>query len=546
VSLAALALLLSLAATGGAEDWFVDVASERGMAFHHRDGRSGERYYIETSGAGAGWIDYDADGDMDLYLINGAATRGSRLDVTPRNVLYENRDGALVDVTESAGVGDERFGMGMCAGDYDGDGRLDFLVTNYGKDRLYRNEGGGRFVDRAEQAGVADARWGTSCAFADLDGDGDLDLYVAHYVNFSYDFNPDCRSPTTRLRSYCHPSAFDGLVDSLYINHGDGTFREEGERRGIIQEPRDEKGFGVVASDLDVDGDIDVYVANDTTPNRLYVNDGNGSFEDWSLLAGTGLSFDGLPESGMGVDVGDVDGDGLPDLIVTNYARETNTLYRNAGDLMFADDTVALGLAEASYVSLGWGIQFLDYDNDGDLDLAVANGHVIENEEMLAGESYAQPNQLFENDGTGRFEDVSSRAGAAWSVARVSRSLAAGDLNDDGRVDIVITNANDMAELLENRIENANHWLGIELQGFPGNPYGVGARVQLQVAERRLAREVRSGGSFMAQPDMRLHFGLGSFDSEVSVEIVWPNGRRQREKTAELDRYWRIDYRVER
>ena len=203
----ALALLVVLAAAplALAEDWFVDVASERGMTFRHRDGRSGERYYIETSGAGAGWIDYDADGDMDLYLINGAATLGSRLDVTPRNILYENRAGAFVDVTESAGVGDERFGMGMCAGDYDGDGRLDFLVTNYGKDRLYRNEGGGRFVDRAEQAGVADARWGTSCAFADLDGDGDLDLYVAHYVNFSYDFNPDCRSPTTRLRSYCHP-----------------------------------------------------------------------------------------------------------------------------------------------------------------------------------------------------------------------------------------------------------------------------------------------------------------------------------------------------
>ena len=436
--------------------------------------------------------------------------------------------------------------MGMCAGDYDGDGRLDFLVTNYGKDRLYRNEGGGRFVDRAEQAGVADARWGTSCSFADLDGDGDLDLYVAHYVNFSYDFNPDCRSPTTRLRSYCHPSAFDGLVDSLYINNGDGTFHEEGERRGIVQEPREEKGFGVVTSDLDVDGDIDIYVANDTTPNRLYVNDGHGSFEEWSLLAGTGLSFEGLPESGMGVDVGDVDGDGLPDLIVTNYARETNTLYRNIGELMFADDTVALGLAEASYVSLGWGIQFLDYDNDGDLDLAVANGHVIENEEMLAGESYAQPNQLFENDGTGRFEDVSSRAGAAWSVARVSRGLAAGDLNDDGRIDLVITNANGVAELLENRLENGNHWLGIELQGLAGNPYGVGARVELQAAGRRLAREVRSGGSFMAQPDMRLHFGLGAFDSEVSVEIVWPNGRRQREKTDELDRYWRIDYRVER
>ena len=528
---------------GAAGEPFVEISREVGIAFVHRDGRSGEKYYVETLGGGGGWIDHDGDGDQDLYLVNGAATRGSTLAEPPRNALYENRGDRFVDVTEEAGVGDTGFGMGFCAGDYDSDGRIDFLVTSWGPDRLFRNLGDGRFAEVGAPAGVADERWGTSCAFGDLDADGDLDLYVARYVNFSYENNPVCFDPQRSLRSYCRPDVFDGLVDSLFVNQGDGTFVEQGERRGIVQDPLHEKGLGVVLSDVDLDGDLDVYVANDTTANRLYVNDGRGLFEDWSLLAGVAFSGAGVAESGMGLDIGDVDGDRLPDLLVTNYSMESNTLYRNLGDLLFEDRTVAAGLASASHLPVGWGVRFFDYDNDGDLDLAVANGHVVDNiERFEPGSSYPQANQLFENDGEGAFRDVSASAGAAWGIPRVSRGLAVADWNDDGRLDVLVTNVGQGIDLFENRLENGHHWLGLALEGPPRNRFAIGARVELQVGERRLGGEVRSGGSFMTQSDLRLHFGLGKHAGEVTATIVWPDGRRQEERTAQIDRYWRIRY----
>jgi len=526
-----------------AEGLFAEISREVGIEFVHRDGRSGEKYYVETLGGGGGWIDFDADGDQDLYLVNGAATRGSTLPEPPRNALYENRGDHFVDVTAEAGVGDTGFGMGFCAGDYDSDGWLDFLLTNWGPDRLFRNLGDGRFEEVGALAGVADERWGTSCAFGDLDADGDLDLYVARYVNFSYENNPICFDPHRSLRSYCRPDVFDGLVDSLFVNQGDGTFVEQGGSRGIAQEPLDEKGLGVILSDVDVDGDLDVYVANDTTANRLYINDGRGFFEDWSLLAGAAFSGEGVAESGMGLDIGDVDGDHLPDLLVTNYAMESNTLYRNLGELLFEDRTVAAGLASASHQPVGWGVRFFDYDNDGDLDLAVANGHVVDNiEQFEPGSSYPQRNQLFENDGNGAFSDVSASAGAAWGVPRVSRGLAVADWNDDGRLDLLVTNAEEGIDLFENRVENGHHWLGLVLEGPPQNRFAIGARVEVRAGERRIRRDVRSGGSFMTQSDMRLHFGLGAFAGEVTAAIEWPDGTRQEQRTAQVDRYWRIGY----
>ncbi len=539
------AALLSLAATlpaAAGEPWFIDVAGQLGLRFQHQDGRSGEKFYIETAASGGGFLDYDADGDLDIYLLNGAKTPGSPLAAEPRSALFENRDGRFVDVTDAAGVANLRFGMGLCAGDFDGDGRLDFLVTNYGPDRLYRNLGGGRFADVAPQAGVDDPRWSASCAFGDLDGDGDLDLYVTHYVDFRFDHNPFCGDRARNLRAYCRPEAFDGVTDSLYINRGDGTFREEGQSRGLAA-GKSEKGFGVVMSDLDGDGDLDLYVANDGTMNRLYVNDGKGRFSDHSLYSGAGYSANGLAQSGMGVDAGDADGDGLLDLLVTNYSTEPNTLYRNLGGLLFEDESARRGLVEPSFNDVGWGVRLADLDNDGDLDLAVANGHAVDNIEIFeAGLSYRQQNRLLLNDGTGRFRDATGEAGPAFADKQVSRGLATGDLDDDGRLDLLITNTNGTPALLLNHL-GQGHWLGLDLRGKARNRQAIGARVTLKAGGKTQVREVRSGASFLSQSDLRLHFGLGNHNGPVSLEIRWPDGHLQRETTSSLDRYWTIEYR---
>jgi len=554
-----LLVLLAGAALPLAADPFVEVAGELGVDFRHRDGRSGRYFFAETVGSGGGWIDYDADGDVDLYLVNGAATPGSELAGAPGNALYENRGRRFVEVTSAAGVGDRGYGVGFCTGDYDADGRLDFLVTNLGEDRLYRNLGPGadgqvRFAERGAAAGVAEpGRWSVSCAFGDLDGDGDLDLYVTHYVDFSFDDDgPVCLDKARNIRFYCHPDHFDGQTDALFVNQGDGTFRSEGRRRGIA-EGSSERSLGVVLSDLDDDGDLDVYVANDGTANRFYRNRGDGTFEDLSLLSGAALGVAGAREAGMGIATGDADGDGRQELVVTNFSLEPNSFYANLGDGLFEERGRAAGLAEPTFKDLGWGVAFLDHDRDGDLDLAIANGHVMDNvDRFIPGVSYAQKNRLLVNDGHGRFEDLGAGAGAAWEVERVSRGVAVADWNDDGRPDLLITNSNDVAELLENRVENDHRWLGIELRGPPANPFAIGARVELAAGGRRQVREVRSGGGVLTQGDLRLLFGLGTVDPEketekeaVAVEIRWPDGHRQRESTRELDRYWRISYRGE-
>ncbi len=545
---AALAVVVPVAA----EEWFRDVATEAGVDFLHRDGRSGLKHYVETTASGGGWLDFDGDGDLDLYLLAGAATPGSKLASTPRNALYENRGAGgrprFADVAERAGVDDRGYGMGLCAGDVDADGRLDFMVTNYGADRLYRNLGDGRFEEIATAAGIAGEHWSIGCAFGDLDGDGDLDLYVSHYLDFAFDRDrPRCHDPATGRRLYCRPIEFDGVADSLFVNQGATgggvRFREEGRVRGIDQGATN-RGMGVILSDLDLDGDLDIYVANDGALNRLYANAGKGFFEDLSLASGAGLNASGMPEAGMGVAAGDVDGDGRPDLYVSHFAMETNTLYRGSGNLQFDDVTARAGLGPPSYKQVGWGVALLDADNDGDLDLAVANGHMQEGVEQLEpGLRYAQPNQLLENLGGGRFRDAGGKAGAAFDVAGVSRGLAVGDWNDDGRLDLLITNTNAGVDLLENRVDAGGGWLGLELRGPPANPFAIGARVELTAGGKRQQREVASGGGFQSQGDLRLHFGLGDHRGPVRVEVHWPGGDRQLETIGELDRYWRIRYR---
>ncbi len=529
------------------DPWFRDIAVQLGIDIVHRDSRSGAKYYVESAASGGGFLDYDGDGDLDIYLINGAPTPGSEDQRPAPNRLYEYRDRRFHDTTANAGVGDTGYGMGMCAGDVDADGKLDFLVSNYGADRLYHNLGGGRFEEIGKAAGVADPRWSTSCAFGDLDGDGDLDLYVAHYVDFEFARNPFCGDRARNLRAYCRPEAFAGVPDSLFINRGDGTFTDQSRERGIVTEGQNEKGFGVVLTDLDDDGDLDIFVANDGTMNRLYQNDGRGHFRDQALFSGAGLNAAGRAESSMGVDAQDVDGDGKIDVVVTNYSMESNTLYRNTGGLLFEDITRRAGLVEASYPYVGWGVRLFDADNDSRLDLVVANGHAIDNIEIFeAGLSYRQPKQLFLGDGAGRFTEVTERAGPAFALRRVSRGLAVGDLDDDGRLDLLITNTNDRPELLHNRLANGHHWLGVRLAGPPANPFAIGARGVVRLPGRLLVAEVRSGGSFLSQSDLRLHFGLGSHAAPVELEIVWPDGTRQHERVATLDRYLTVRLRDER
>ncbi len=526
--------------------WLVEVGRATGLDFVHQDGRSGRRHYVETVASGGGWWDYDDDGDLDLYLLNGAATPGSDLESTPRNALFEQRDGRWVEVTTEVGVGDEGYGMGLCIGDIDGDGRPDLFVTNYGPDRLYRNLGEGKFEEISAAAGVDGGAWGTNCAFADLDLDGDLDLYVSNYVEVDLENAPQCQDPARGFASYCRPLAFDGQGDYLYLNRGDGTFEEAARSRGIHQ-GLDDRGFGVVISDLSGDGAPDILVANDGTLNRFYVNDGRGHFEDQSLLAGLALSGDGLAESGMGLDVGDIDGDGLLDLAVTNYSFESHTLYLQRADLFFEDRTVESGLEADSYLQVGWGMQLFDIDNDGDLDLAVANGHVLDNiDELETGIGYAQPNQLWINDGEGTFKDASAEAGAAWTTAKVSRGLAVGDFNDDGRLDLMVTQTNGHPDLFENRLETGNHWVGFQLVGPPSNRLALGTRLTLRRGEELIGiGEVRSGGSFLSQNDLRLHFGLGASTEPLKAHLLWPDGRHQVAVVEEVDRYLTLNYESE-
>ncbi len=525
-----------------AQDWFVRVTDPVGLTFLHQDGRTGEKHYVETAASGVAWIDFDQDDDLDLYLVNGSPAPGIELTPTPRNALFENRGGKFVDVASPLGVDDAAFGMGVCAGDANGDGWIDLFVTNYGPDRLYLNQGGRSFLEVAGPAGVAGSGWSSSCAFGDLDGDGDHDLYVTRYVDFDYADPAPCGDPSAKTRYYCRPENFDGVPDALYLNQGNGTFIEAGKERGVSTAAT-ERGFGVSLVDFDLDGDLDIYAANDGSQNRLYENDGSARFEDVGLWSGAGLSALGVPEAGMGIAVGDLNGDLLPDLVVTHFSMETNTLYTNLGDLQFEDVTETSGLGPPSLEYVGWGVELFDFDNDGDLDLAVANGHMQEGIEQLEPRlKYPQPNQLFENLGAGRFVEVSPQAGAAWQTHAVSRGLAVGDWNNDGRLDVVISNTNDRVDLLENRIETKNHWLGLSLVGPAENRLALGAVVTLQNGTSKQTRGVRSGGSFQSQSDLRVHFGLGQSQESVRVDITWPNGRRQSSPRLAIDRYHTLRY----
>ncbi len=503
---------------------FADVTESSGLSFRHVNGAAGEKFVIETVGAGAGFFDFDGDGMLDIYLINGAATPGMSYDTPPRNALYRNARGAgFVDVTELSGVGDEGYGMGMAVGDYDNDGDLDLYLGNFGANVLYRNEGNGAFSDVTESSGVGDERWATSCAFSDVDRDGFVDLYVANYHDFSYNNHRVCAEGGSGLQLYCGPEAFDGVPDILYKNGGDGTFVDVTLQVGLHSDAG--KELGVVFGDVDLDGDTDLYLANDKTLNFLYLNDGRGQFEEMGLLAGTAYNEDGDVEAGMGVDMGDYDNDRYPDLFVTNFQWETNTLYKNLGDGTFVDETFLAGLGKGSIPYLSWGTRFFDYDSDGDRDVFIANGHLESDVESYENATFAQRNQLFENVGDGRFEECEPlSANDGLAVRKVSRGAAFGDYDEDGDIDILVANVDDSPTLMRNDTEAGHHWLRVRLLGKRSNGAGIDTRVEVHTGSLVQTDQVRSGSSYLSQSDLRLHFGLGASERVDKLVVYWPSG----------------------
>ncbi|HEV8375066.1 MAG TPA: CRTAC1 family protein [Candidatus Polarisedimenticolia bacterium] len=514
---------------------FTESAAAMGVRFRHVAGRTPEKNMIETMGSGVCFLDYDGDGDADLFFVQSGPVPGASGTRTG-HVLYRNDGkGRFTDVSAAAGVAGTGYGMGCAAADFDNDGDQDLYVTQFGPNLLYRNNGNGTFSEGGGKAGVAYPLWSTSAAFADYDADGRLDLFVANYVDFAMNNNKWCGDSIRKIRAYCHPDAYEGVPDVLYHNNGDGTFTDVTKKAGLTE--RWGKGLGAVFSDLDDDGDLDLYVAKDSVPNALYRNNGNGTFTDVTLDSGTGYSEDGKPEAGMGTDAGDYDGDGRFDLFVVHLSGEVNELYRNLGGLRFEVATYPAGIAEVGVLWVGFGTNFFDYDNDGDLDLYVANGHIVDNIPLFNDAlSYAQRDFLLENTGTGRFKDVGRKHGAYFSKAFVGRGMALADIDADGDLDVVVSNNDQAAVLLRNDGGNAKHYLRLRLRGTRSNRDGIGAKVIVTAAGRKQVEELRSGTSYLSQNELVLHFGLGAAGRADQVEIRWPSGTRQLLRDVAADR----------
>ena len=500
---------------------FTTVTGAAGLQFRHVDGRSGQRYFLETVGSGAAFFDYDGNGLTDIYFVNSADLPGFSSSIPPTNCLYRNNgEGTFTDVTEQAGVGDTGYGAGCAVADYDNDGYLDLYVTNFGANVLYRNNGDGTFTDVTQHAGVGDNRWSLGCAFADYDNDGFVDLYVTNYIDFHFETHTKCTQKG--VATYCPPESFEGVPDTLYRNNGDGTFTDVTSSTGVYNE--DGKGMGIVFGDYDNDGDSDCYVGNDAGENFLYQNKGDGTFTNVGWMAGVEADENGDVQGTMGIDFGDYDNDGLLDLIAINYQQQTNALYRNDNGDFFTDLSFAAGMAE-SLPYVGWGVDFFDVDNDGDKDLLIANGHLQDTVEKYDDTTtYPQHNHLLINNGHGRFVNESMKAGSGLQSRRVSRGIATGDYDNDGDLDVLISNANDAAELLRNDGGNQGNWILIRTVGTRSNRAGIGTRIKIQAGDLIQIDEVRSGSGYLSQNDLRLHFGIGAHKRINRIEAKWPSG----------------------
>jgi enediyne biosynthesis protein E4 len=519
----------------------VDVAAEAGLQLVNVSGGPAKDFIVDANGNGAGWFDYDNDGDLDALIVNGSTREQFARGGDPMVALYQNDGrGAFRNVTGSSGMTRRGWGAGTCIADIDNDGFRDVYVTAFGSDALWRNVGDGTFVDVTRRAGVEDERWSTGCAFADYDLDGDLDLYVANYVRFDPARIPgrgttgNCRFMATDV--FCGPTRLPGEPDVLYRNNGDGTFTDVTARAGIVDPGY--YGFGVVFTDLTGDGWPDIYVANDSVPNLLFRNRGNGTFVEEGLLAGVAVSGDGRAQAGMGVDVGDVNGDLLPDLVVTNFSHDHNTLYENGPGGVFTDASYASGLAATAGPYLGWGVGLVDLDNDGRLDVFIANGHVYpEVERGGLGTRYLQRKQVFMNTGK-RLRHATADVGGGVLLERSSRGAAFGDYDNDGDRDILVVNMNDRPTLLRNDTPSGHHSITLRLVGTKSNRDGIGARVTVQASGRQQRTEVRGDGSYMSHSDVRVHVGLGTARRADRVEIRWPSGLVETASGLSADRFY--------
>jgi hypothetical protein len=518
-----------------ADPIFVEAAAASGLTFSHVNGATGRYYMPEIMGAGVALFDYDNDGDLDVFLVQGGPLpEGQRSDGTCR--LFRNdltidskghRALHFTDVTERAGVGVRLYGMGAAVGDYDNDGYQDLFVTSFGSVTLFHNNGDGAFSDVTRQAGVTDSGWSTSAAFVDYDRDGFLDLFVDHYIDFTVVANRLCSDPTG-ARDYCSPRVFRPVPARLFHNDGRGHFVDVTGAAGISTTYG--AGLGVSVGDYDGDGWLDLYVANDGTPNQLWINRHDGTFTDEGPISGAALNADGNPEGSMGIASGDFDLDGDEDLFVTNIVGETSVLYVNDGHGTFEDLRVRSGLASLTASFTGFGTDWIDYDNDRWPDLFAANG-AVNIVESLRGQPapYRMRNQLFHNNGAGRFEETSAAAGASFARPEIGRGAAFGDIDNDGDIDIVVANNNGPVRLLLNQVGTRNHWLQIRLDQRPGNRFGIGAWVGVERSDQpTLWRRVRTDGSYLSANDVRVHFGLGSSSAIEAVSVRWPDGQRER------------------
>ena len=509
---------------------FVDVAEEVGIVAQNVSGDSEQTYLVDSMMGGSAFFDYDQDGDLDLYILNGSKVVGFPDQEHPRNTFYRNERGKFVDATDEANLGDAGWGMGCAVGDYDNDGDLDIYITNYGSNVLYDNRGDGTFADVTEYAQVGDERFSTGCAFLDYDGDGYLDLYVANYVDFKHflQTTPNRSYMWKGLRVHFGPRGMKGSGDSLYRNQGDGTFADVTVEARVVDQDK-LYGMGVIGGDYDRDGDVDIYVANDTGPNFLYQNQGDGTFADVGWMIGAAYGESGEAQGCMGIAYGDYDNDLYQDILVTNFWEQTNTLYHNDHGAFFSDLSFDAGVGKESFQFLAWGTEFFDYDNDGDRDIFVANGHLFPQlDRANLGTSYAQTNQLFENLGDGTFVEVSQLSGEGLGIKKVSRGASFGDYDDDGDLDIFVLNINDRPTLLHNDGGNENNWLMVKTIGTESNRDGIGARIEVRCGEVAQSAEIRSGASYLSHNDLRAHFGLGQTESIDSLVVRWPSGLEER------------------
>ena len=529
---------------------FSDVAEQAGVTYKVICGDEITEYLIDVNGQGAAFFDYDNDGDQDIYLVNGSSRKAESADVRPHDYLLRNNgDGTFSDVTAEAHLGDTSWSSGCAVGDYNNDGYLDLYVTNYGPNRLYRNNGDGTFAEIGNASGVAGPqltppKWSMGAAFGDYDNDGHLDLFVCNFARFDYwEHRPPPKpgSPCT-LKSVpiaCPPDMFEGGQDLLYRNRGDGTFADVTQPAGLIREDPG-RGFASAFSDFDNDGDLDLYVANDSGHNFYYINEGDGTFSDGSLTSGAAFDEFGNGQGSMGLTVGDFDNDGLTDIFVTNFIEQYNTLYRNQGSHLFLDQSTHVGLGLIGFGYSGWGTKFFDFDNDGWLDLFISNGHTMEQlEEYFPADTFAEPDYLLRNLKGRELIDVSEVTGIRKLPNKVGRGTAFGDYDNDGDVDILVINKNDAPFLLRNDGGDRNKWLVLRTEGVESNRCGIGARVEVTGGGIRRLLEVRGSDSYLSSNDMRLHVGLGDL-TQADIEIRWPSGQIDRFSGVAADQFYLV------